>query len=109
MPDRFLDYSFLTIVWVAGLSIVGGVANYARKVSERIIKRFSIVEFMGELFISGFAGIITFLLCESASVDLKLTAALVGISGHMGSRAIFMLEQFINKKITTALNIDTSE
>ncbi|CAB4202313.1 LydA-like holin [uncultured Caudovirales phage] len=103
MPEKFLDYSFITIFWVSGLAIMGGIANYAKKVNDKIIKRFSLFELIGEVFISGFVGIITFLLCESAHIDLKLTAALVGISGHMGSRAIFLIEQVVNKKFKAVI------
>ena len=99
MPDKFIDYSTVTIIWVFILSLLGGVANYFRKVSGGVIKRFSIAELVGDLFISGFVGFITFLLCDSAGFDVKLTAAIVGISGHMGSRAIFLLERLINKKV----------
>ena len=104
MPDRLLDYSIFTICWVALLSISGGIASYVKKVSNGIIKRFSIVELIGELFISGFVGIITFLLCDSAGFDTRITAAIVGISGHMGSRAIFLLETVINKKFNRLVN-----
>jgi hypothetical protein len=46
---------------------------------------------------SAFAGLITFWLCEWAVVHPLLTAALVGISGHMGSRAIFKLERLAER------------
>ena len=98
MQERFIDYPTLTILWVSALSFIGGIANYANKVNQGLIKRFSIVELIGELFISGFAGFITFLLCDSAGFDSRLTAAMVGVSGHMGSRAIFLLERVVNNK-----------
>jgi len=104
MPENLVNYSLLTILWVSGLSLLGGLAGYIKKVNSGLIKRFSIVELVGELFISGFVGIVTFLLCDAANLDVRVTAALVGISGHMGSRAIFLLEQFINKKFNTVFD-----
>ncbi|MBS9778429.1 MAG: hypothetical protein KGV50_06660, partial [Gammaproteobacteria bacterium] len=37
---------------------------------------------------SGFAGVITFYLCEYWQFDRLLTAVLVAISGHLGGNAI---------------------
>jgi hypothetical protein len=42
--------------------------------------------------------VITFYLCESSQIDPLISAALVGISGHMGSRAIFTIEKFLQNK-----------
>ena len=104
MPERFIDYEALTILWVGVLSMCGGIANYANKINQGVVKRFSIVELIGDLFISGFVGFITFLLCDSAGIDVRITAALVGVSGHMGSRAIFTLEKVINKKLIKVID-----
>jgi hypothetical protein len=41
----------------------------------------------------------TFLLCEAAATDQLLTAVLVGISGHMGAKAIRFLEMVFEKRI----------
>ncbi|WP_236640481.1 phage holin family protein, partial [Tepidimonas charontis] len=54
----------------------------------------NLFELIGELATSAFAGLITFWLCEAAQFKPLITAALVGISGHMGSRAIFQLERW---------------
>ena len=104
MPDRIMEYSTLTMAWVFTLSVFGGVASYVRKINGGIIKRFSIVELVGELVISGFSGIMAFLICDSFGVDAKLTAAIVGISGHMGSRTIFIIEHYANKKIQSYMS-----
>jgi hypothetical protein len=95
-----LNYQSLTLTWVVALSLLGGAANYISKVSAGVIKRFSIVELIGDLCVSGFVGFVTFLLCDSAGFDARVTAALVGISGHMGSRAVFMLERTLTKKFS---------
>jgi predicted RecB family nuclease len=41
----------------------------------------------------------TYLLCQSAQINPVTSAAFVGISGHMGSRAILIFEKFVQKKI----------
>jgi predicted CDP-diglyceride synthetase/phosphatidate cytidylyltransferase len=98
MPEKDpTHYALLTYAWVVALSLLGGVVSFARKVREGVSRRFNVSEFIGELVTSAFAGLITFWLCEWAVVHPLLTAALVGISGHMGSRAIFKLEQFAER------------
>jgi len=85
-------YELATWLWVIILSAWGGIASYVRKVRCGIIARFSLVEIVGDIVISAFVGVITFLLCESAAIPQGLAAAIIGVSAHMGSRAIFAFE-----------------
>lgn len=91
-------YSWITYSWVALLSAWGGAVSFIRKRQAGMIRPFNIVEFIGELFTSALAGIITFWLCEWSGVDPLVTAALVAISGHMGSRALFQFEKWAETK-----------
>lgn len=93
------SYTLLTYGWVMLLAWWGGIASYLRKIRGGIIHRFSLVEFIGEMVISGFVGVLTFYLCESSGFSGTLTAAFVGISGHMGSRAIFAMEKFAQRQL----------
>lgn len=90
-------YPLITYSWVFLLSIMGGVVSYIRKRRMGKIARFSITELVGEMVTSAFAGLLTFFLCEAAKIPPMLAAALIGISGHMGSRLIFMLEELLQK------------
>jgi len=92
------SYSLLTYAWVFGLSILGGIVNFSRKLQQGSARAFNIIEFIGEIFTSAFAGVLTFWLCESAGLSGLVTAAFVGISGHMGSRTIYMLEDYLKSK-----------
>jgi len=92
------SYSILTYAWVFGLAVLGGLVNFMRKLQEGHARVFNFIEFFGEIVTSAFAGIITFWLCENAGLSPLLTAALVGVSGHMGSRAIFAFEEFLKSK-----------
>jgi hypothetical protein len=100
MPEKDpTAYSLITYVWVAALSAWGGIVGYIRKVNSGVIHRYSLIEFIGELVTSAFAGILTFWLCEAAGINGLVTAALVGVSGHMGSRAIFQLETWAQSRL----------
>lgn len=85
-------YSLITYAWVLLLASWGGVVGYIRKVNSGAVARYSVTEFVGEVVTSAFAGMITFWLCEASGISQLMTAALVGVSGHMGSRAIYQIE-----------------
>lgn len=91
-------FSVLTYLWVMALAMWGGVVNYLRKVRDGAVHSFSIIYFLGELFTSGFIGVLTFWLCEYSQLHPLLSAIFIGISGHMGSRAIFHFEGFLKQR-----------
>lgn len=100
MPEKDpTSYALVTYLWVFALSILGGASSFFSKVKLGMTRWFNLTELIGELFTSAFAGIITFYICEASGFHGLLTAALVGISGHMGSRAIFVMEKFFEKRI----------
>jgi len=78
--------------------MLGGAANFFQRVRDGMTEKWSVFEFIGELVISAFTGIVTFYLCEAADLPPLVTAAFVGISGHMGSRAIMILENYLKRK-----------
>lgn len=100
MPEKDpTSYTLITYAWVLALSCLGGATSFAAKVRTGMARWFNLTELLGELFTSAFAGVITFYLCEAAQFHGLMTAALVGIAGHMGSRAIFVMERFFEQRI----------
>ena len=87
------NYEWFTYAWVILISMWGGVVSFMNKVTAGSARPFNLAEFIGEISTSGFVGVLTFWLCESTQVDKLLSAALVGVAGHMGSRAIFLIER----------------
>jgi hypothetical protein len=88
----------ITYAWVIGLSIMGGVVNFIRKLQTGHARVFNLLEFIGEIVTAGFTGVITFYLFTNANVDPLMTAAAVGISGHMGSRALMLFESWLTRQ-----------
>ena len=92
MPEKDPStYGLITYLWVTGLAAWGGLVNFYRKVKSGETRAFNVVELIGE--------IATFWLCEAAQFNPLVTAALVGISGHMGSRAIYQLERWAQTRL----------
>jgi hypothetical protein len=96
------DYSVITYLWVLAVSALGGLVNFHRKMREGQTRAFNVTEFLGELVTSAFAGLLTFWLCESANIDRLVAAVMIAVSGHMGSRAIFGFEKWMESRVTPA-------
>ena len=100
MPEKDpLNYSLLTYAWVLALAMLGGTASFFGKIKSGSVRWFNLAELIGEMFISAFAGIVTFYLCEAGGFNQLMTAALVAIAGHMGTRAIFIMERFFEQRV----------
>lgn len=107
MPDgnggRFLTelvewlQPHIAYAWFLVLALWGGTANYISRVRRKGMP-FSVIELIGEWTISGFAGLITAYLCSYLNLPFPMIAAFAGIAGHMGGRAIFVLEEYFTKK-----------
>jgi hypothetical protein len=94
-----MNDSLLVYVWVLSLSIVGGTAHHIRKLKAGIIERFSFSEWLGDVFISAFVGYLTYCLCKYYSIPMELTAVFIGISSHLGTRALILFEDIIYDKV----------
>jgi len=99
MPEKDpTTYAALTYLWVILLSVWGGVVSFFAKVKRGDVRAFNFIELIGEIVTAGFAGLLTFWFAEAANLNPLITAALVGISGHMGSRAIYAMELWATNK-----------
>jgi len=66
-----------------------------RKMREGRVRAINVAELVGELATSAFAGILTFWACEATGVPPLWSAVCVGISGHFGTRTVFLMEQML--------------
>lgn len=87
------SFSYLTYLWVFGLAILGGTVSFMQKVQSARTK-YTHLGLVAEVLRSAFVGVITFLVCSYLGFSQLLTAALVGVSGHMGSKALIVFEDY---------------
>jgi len=99
MPNSPENYSLITYLWVIGLSILGGTVRTLTHLKMGMSFRDLCRRWAIDIIVSAFIGIVTFFLCEYAHLSQLLTAAFVGISAHMGTRAIVIIEEFLYKKV----------
>ncbi|AKI27397.1 hypothetical protein CPI31_05655 [Moraxella catarrhalis] len=98
-------YFIVTLPYVIFLSLAGGLGAFIMRLNQSTEPKplhVIFVKLLGELFLSGFAGLITFLLCKEFGLSSNMTAVAVAISGHLGGNTIILisdyLKDFFNKK-----------
>lgn len=80
-------YSFSTYAWVVGVALLGGAVKYLNNPD-----KFSFMRLIRDLITAGFAGILTFWLCEWLNITGPLSAVLIAVSGLMGTQALKEME-----------------
>jgi len=93
-----LGYSFKQYAVMLGIALLGGLVSFAAKVRKGEIATWSVSSLIGELCTSAFAGAIAFWLCEWLNSPPLLTAPMVGMAGHMGTKAIAAFEAFAERR-----------
>jgi hypothetical protein len=96
--DHPLDVSLRQYAFVLGIALLGGIVSFYAKVMAGRVHAWNVFHLVGEMATSAFAGLLAFWLCEWSGTPPLLTAALVGISGHMGARAISGFEAWAQRK-----------
>ena len=76
--------------------------NYLSRIKQGLVERFSFAELVGEWFISGFAGLLTYYVCAEMEFSWHMTAFFTGISGHLGGRALFLFEVYFKSRFPAA-------
>lgn len=89
-----LSYPLREYVLLLAVATLGGVVSFYAKVRNGTAQAWNLTHLVGELATSAFAGLIAFWLCEWGNTPQLLTISIVGISGHMGARAISAFEEF---------------
>lgn len=98
-PSPLTWDGLLTLGPIIVIAVLGGIANFSRKVKSGEARPFNVAELIGELFTSGFAGVITYYLAHAWIGNALVEAATVGIAGHAGSRALFLWEKWAEKRL----------
>jgi hypothetical protein len=94
MPDKDPSaWTLATWLLALGMGFSGGVVNFWARIKARNPRTFNTLEFLGELFTSGFVGVGAFMLLNNWDQPPGLSAAASGIAGHMSTRLLFALER----------------
>ena len=80
------------------MSFAGGFLNWWAKVRAGHARAFNVVELVGEMVVSGVVGLGAFMAADGIGQDASICAVAAGIGGHMGTRLLFLVEQWVEKK-----------
>lgn len=93
MPHRDpTNYPLWTYISAVVFSLWGGLVTYISE-HRKSGKRFSWVEAMMQVIISGFAGMLSMLFCWYIQAPAALAGFMAGISGLMGARILALFER----------------
>lgn len=81
------------LMWLT-ISVGAGLVSWLGKVRRGELAAHQLLLLAGELSCSVMAGMLTWALAELADTPKLATVALVAISGHLGTRAIVILERW---------------
>jgi hypothetical protein len=93
-----LNYSLGQYGAMLSVALLGGLVSWIGKVRRGDVGAWNIMQLVGELATSAFAGLLCFWICEAFGTPSLVTISLVGISGHMGTRAIVIFERWAARK-----------
>jgi hypothetical protein len=94
-----MSYPVSQYGFMLALSLLGGFVSWYAKVKRGELVASNLMSLVGELSTSALAGLLAFYVCEWAEVAPVLTAAFVGVAGHMGTRGIAVLETILQRWI----------
>lgn len=97
-PKDPFSYTLKYYAMIVGIALFGGLAGWWGKVRSGQYPITSVSTLVGEMVISAFSGLMMFYFCEWQNLHPLLTVGLTGISGHMGTRGIMLLENWASTR-----------
>lgn len=94
-----LDYPLSQYGLMLGTALLGGLVSWYSRVRKGELPAWNLMQLIGELATSAFAGLIAFWMCEAFDWPPLITASMVGIAGHMGTRAIVAAEAWARRRV----------
>lgn len=95
-----LDFPAKQYLFLLGIALLGGIVSWYAKVRSGYAQAWNLMHLIGELATSAFAGLMAFLICTHIETSAPVTAALVGVAGHMGARAITVFENWAARRFS---------
>jgi len=104
-----LDVSLKQYGFFLAVALLGGFVSWFSKVRRGELSAASLMHLIGELSTSAMAGLLAFWIMEWLHTPAMLQAAIVGVSGHMGTKAIAWLENALKRRAETALGVPSRD
>lgn len=103
MSHEPTDYSPLVIAFYMAIGALGGLVNKLQRWTggePPHCWKCALARLATELITSGFIGLLTLFACDELGISRNWTAICTATAGHMGCRAIFIIERALVKRLT---------
>ena len=91
------EIPLITWLWVAGLSLLSGIASHLQRYqSSKKVKK-PILTFVYDVVYCQLAGIITFFMCQISGIEGIEQALAISLGSHMGARLIFFIHNLMRE------------
>jgi len=104
-----LNYPLKQYLFILCLSLLGGLVGWYSKVRKGQLAATNLMALIGELATSALSGLLAFYLCEYLNLAPVLTAAVVGVAGHMGTRAINWAEETLKRRADRLVGLNDAD
>ena len=101
-----LAYPLKQYLFILAISLLGGLVGWYSKVRKGQLQATNLMALIGELCTSALSGLLAFYLCEYLNMAPVLTAAVVGVAGHMGTRGINWIEDTLKRRVDSTAGQD---
>lgn len=109
-PPSPSDIELSTYALVLLISFWGGLVNFLHRLKKfknlSLNNRKLAIDLAIDLIISGFSGLLVFWLCTWKGLDPLISSVITGVSGHLGTRTIFLLEKVFEAQAKKMLSMD---
>lgn len=97
-PSFFgIDWSNIGIwMWSVFLCLLGGFVRFTQNVQAGHARAWNFTELIGEMAMSAFVGSLAYKACLGFHCPSDFIPAIVGVTSHMGARALFKAELIAN-------------
>ena len=100
MPEKDpTNWSAATWALALGMAFAGGFVSWYAKVRAGHTRSVNVVELLGEMVVSGVVGLGSYMAGDGLGLPPSFCAVAAGVGGHMGTRLLFLAEQWAIKRI----------
>lgn len=113
MPEKDPTlWSIATWTLMSAMCFLGGISSWYRRVRDGHTRAFNVIEFIGEISISGLMGFTGFVVADWYFDSHGIAAAAGGMSAHFATRLLFSAEGLIEiamKRLVNRLSQEVSK
>jgi len=95
--------------WMLVISIVAGIVRHFERMENEDKFKLNVLMFIYDLFASSFMGLMAMYACISACSDIYITAVIVGVSAHSGTKSLNSILKLIAGKFKVSVVIDSKD